>query len=978
MRKSIVFLLLQVLLGLQILNAQTWTGALNSSWNNAANWSPATVPGPVSQVVINLSAIPHQPILAGNVHIAGLDLYAGQLDMNGYQVSCSGMAMLAGGSLVNGKLSAASIGNLANMQLKGKIVLEKTGVTDNYWNGHNTLHGDSLIILWHGGTLHLQTTAADSLFGNFIVKLADASTAMFADGGNLYIQQDMILDNTGNGSFSMNSNNIVTVAGNLLAQHFSAKAGNLYLHNLNVSGAGNAGIFYCHTGELSNCVLHGSIKLVADSAQPLRVTNAALLGKDNYLQAGALMVSGCRFGQPGMGSTTLSNAAFSSHEPEAFSWLQEGKNVFLHDVQMEAYAASMSNSILLAHEGDDSCMGNLGIVLKGIAGVFNGASTYVHGNMTIDAQGTGNYVQLPQGPIVVDGNFSLQHFSKEKKHQALVLRHIFAAGSNSWGTVYCSNGDISSCGINGNIKILADDDAYYYVEDNIFKGRENYFAAKQLDITGNYFGEPGAGIIMLGAQSRTTLCQANNYAGNTQWDVENFGCDSSLFQEMYDIYNNDYTLNVHGAATTVALNALILKGDFTIVNNDKASIVQMEPPLPIVFSGTDTSSYTFKGCGKAPIFKSIEMNRTGGLRLLSPLTCNLLTLTRGILLSSCDNPVEITAGGSILGGSDSSYIDGPVLKTGNSVFTFPVGKNKHYAPIGISAPACVTDQFKAEYFAKPACQDGYDTSRYDASLHHLSHTEYWTLARTNGNTNVQIILSWQSNRSGSVNQPADLRVARWSGQCWKDEGNGGTTGANAAGSIQTLNSVASFGAFTLASATANNALPVTYLYFIAERQTDATVLLQWQTVTTLNNAYFQPERSTDGQIWQQLGTVAASSTQQYRYTDALPLGGTTYYRLHQVDQDGNTSYSITRLVGASASSRNQLLIWPNPIINEINIQVAATPATINILDMNGRVVQTAVLNKAVNQIPAQQLKAGMYIIQVETGGKILTVTIFKN
>ncbi len=50
------------------------------------------------------------------------------------------------------------------------------------------------------------------------------------------------------------------------------------------------------------------------------------------------------------------------------------------------------------------------------------------------------------------------------------------------------------------------------------------------------------------------------------------------------------------------------------------------------------------------------------------------------------------------GASDSSYVNGPVEKRGNTEFVFPVGKNNYYRAIGISAPNTASDKFRAEFW----------------------------------------------------------------------------------------------------------------------------------------------------------------------------------------------------------------------------------------------------------------------------------------
>ncbi|MEJ7827006.1 MAG: hypothetical protein WKF91_02385 [Segetibacter sp.] len=76
-----------------------------------------------------------------------------------------------------------------------------------------------------------------------------------------------------------------------------------------------------------------------------------------------------------------------------------------------------------------------------------------------------------------------------------------------------------------------------------------------------------------------------------------------------------------------------------------------------------------------------------------------------------------------------------------------------------------------------------------------------------------------------------------------------------------------------------------------------SVTLNWKTLSESNSGYFNVERSTDGQLFNVAGTVAASGTassvQAYGFTDNIILysGRPVFYRLKIVDKNGTFKYS---------------------------------------------------------------------------------------
>ena len=138
-------------------------------------------------------------------------------------------------------------------------------------------------------------------------------------------------------------------------------------------------------------------------------------------------------------------------------------------------------------------------------------------------------------------------------------------------------------------------------------------------------------------------------------------------------------------------------------------------------------------------------------------------------------------------------------------------------------------------------------------------------------------------------------------------------------------------------------LPIELSEFGAERRAGRDVEVQWSTASETNNEYFVIERSTDGYDWEARGTIPGSGNStnllEYDFTDLNEERITTYYRLKQVDFDGEYSYSDVVAVGpANISSQAELLAYPNPSKGRFNVQSVKGLQSINLYDLNGRLI----------------------------------------
>ena len=139
-------------------------------------------------------------------------------------------------------------------------------------------------------------------------------------------------------------------------------------------------------------------------------------------------------------------------------------------------------------------------------------------------------------------------------------------------------------------------------------------------------------------------------------------------------------------------------------------------------------------------------------------------------------------------------------------------------------------------------------------------------------------------------------------------------------------STASLGlSFNPYSAT-NNPLPVVLKYFLVKPENGSAVA-EWETASEKNNDYFLLERSENGTDFEIVGRIAGSGTttipRKYTYTDDAPYPGTSYYRLKQVDFDGQseTFKTIPFDNNQTLSELKITEVSPNPFTTDIRMIV---------------------------------------------------------
>ena len=173
-----------------------------------------------------------------------------------------------------------------------------------------------------------------------------------------------------------------------------------------------------------------------------------------------------------------------------------------------------------------------------------------------------------------------------------------------------------------------------------------------------------------------------------------------------------------------------------------------------------------------------------------------------------------------------------------------------------------------------------------------------------------------------------------------------------------------------------NTVPVKWISFTGETRYSSNVL-RWVTASELNNAGFEVERSMDGENFKQIafvkGNGTTSTVSKYEYIDYG--ASNAYYRLKQVDFDGQFEYSKT----VAVKNADMLVeLTPNPFTNTIEISSNKNIVSAEIVDITGKTRIAEVINGMNVTINTADLSNGIYFIRINNGETVITKRIIKN
>lgn len=357
---------------------------------------------------------------------------------------------------------------------------------------------------------------------------------------------------------------------------------------------------------------------------------------------------------------------------------------------------------------------------------------------------------------------------------------------------------------------------------------------------------------------------------------------------------------------------------------------------------------------------------------------------------------SLTQNGSITGASATSYVvtdgTGELMRTlaTNTSFDFPIGSLANYEPANITfvtAPASGT--ISGRFITGAPGNVGLPITETD-EITQASSGGYWEI--NSAGTTESYTGTFTANNFGDIIDYTKTHLLKRSstvGSSWLFDGTHVATNGSNTSAVLQRTGMSGFSQFAVGGKPASS-LPVTLLGLSGYRDVSRNQL-RWGTGCESRNKGFEVQRSNDGINYTAIGFVnslapngSSNSTLYYQFTDNTPQGEKQFYRLRQVDMDGNTKLSnVIMINGDRATSMAITNLYPNPAKDVVNL-VIGSPSVDNgmiiISDFAGKVVlkQNVTLGTGTNAVSfnISNLANGQYMVKLVCDANCTSYTKF--
>ncbi len=436
------------------------------------------------------------------------------------------------------------------------------------------------------------------------------------------------------------------------------------------------------------------------------------------------------------------------------------------------------------------------------------------------------------------------------------------------------------------------------------------------------------------------------------------------------------TFENYSSATTVKI-----KGDFNvkqgvgIIGNFEFNGTTQQNINPQFASGATLATFNGDLIVNNPMEVKSKINVTivgGDLKFTQgkfDTEAKTLTLER--------TPVGVTSSKYIITYNFYSDIGFVLIQNLSGNTLFPIGTWYSYTPVWVNA---TSGNFKASVTPpRTATPSGLSVINLE-----------WNVQRIFGPPTADLTVQWNTSDETtdftSLRSHCKLHHYNSSTALW--EFLTPTGGAMTSGTVhtQTAFAVDAFSPFTMFAAVT---LPVELTQFTGKKISNRTAQLSWTTASEKGNLGFEIERkviarneATSGGTFETIGFVKsqgdAATPTNYAFSDNN-FTKTAYYRLKQVDLNGQTTFSKIITIENDIEN-NAISVFPNPILRGslLNIELANNTVSENIkveiYDLNGQLMQQ---QRGVAPLQTEAWKSGVYIVKIVNTVNVVTFRVVK-
>ena len=476
-----------------------------------------------------------------------------------------------------------------------------------------------------------------------------------------------------------------------------------------------------------------------------------------------------------------------------------------------------------------------------------------------------------------------------------------------------------------------------------------------------------------------------------------------------------------GAALNLSNGSISLNGD--LINNGT-----INPGTgTVTFNGSAAQKIT--GTGTVANLNNVIVNKAGGTLTLEQPTkvAGTLTMTQGDIITDDVNILEVGTSATSVGAVSwaAGTVRGPMKRwfaaatnSNQATGIFPVGANipgkgviNRYAQVNFTSAPGVGGYVIAEYktgtpstgytglpityntnqYIQNFEEEGYwDITPYNASgtpYAALNTAPYTLKLRMNNPSTLQPGIPPSGSNGNALADISKIRIITSKGPSHNTWVLAGTQGAGhtvlASGDYLLEETGVTGFSFFNGGGNDNNPLPVELVSFSGLCE-EGVVNLTWQTASEFNSSHFDVEKSRDGENWQLLTTVPSAGTSNelitYQTVDQNGTNGNNYYRLRQVDNDGQEKVYDPINVSCAEVTPGYFSSFPNPSGTSfqviVNNKELIGACTLNMVDATGKVIEQREIEvkDGINMfVINQELTPGIYFLNITNGSKSTSV-----
>lgn len=499
----------------------------------------------------------------------------------------------------------------------------------------------------------------------------------------------------------------------------------------------------------------------------------------------------------------------------------------------------------------------------------------------------------------------------------------------------------------------------------------------------------------------TQTSPTNNWTGavNTEFsNIGNWSCGltPSLNDDVlipagaprYPIMSSNLSANISvkkliiqsGASLTLNGQTLSVSDSLTINGTLDASVANSK----IVLNGT--TEQTVLGSSFSTTFNNLTINNAANVKmnLTFPTISGTLLFTNGKLILNFALIANIITGYNndrfiVISSGDNGASLRQNISVGQSKI-FPIGNTvSSYTPILVSHSSNTTAECRLKVFNATGPFTGSNSSTYVNKRYRFAGTP---------NVDFNFTLFWNTDDENSSFNRNACGIATGS-----HIGQNGYSVANiidqtfpGAATIQsatsfsrtitgvrdlTINGVSTTFYKDMYVTSQSTLLPVQLLSFSAKPINNSSAEINWQITNSSNPKYFVVERSNDGIVFENVGSVNATLSTEYVYIDkTIAKTGYQFYRLKMMDVEGKITYSKIAKLYVSEGGISISNVYPQPLQSGSVYLVVNAPLKTDmrfiVTDLSGKIItsKTSTINKgeSIVELNISHLAKGTYFV----------------